>query len=134
LLFFTLFTNLNLSRLYEHIVGFANDKTWYDTAIMDNRKSDWHHHTGGTFDKILTNPRGTDFRRYHLPKILKADRLRGSDNRTAAPCDRQPIYEESHRKKIATCSKEPNDASIVTNGNDTMVQTANVVAQRKLTR
>lgn len=90
--------------------------------------------TGGTFDKIYDEIRGElTFRRSHLPKILKAARC-------AVPITVQRLLaidslymEESHRKKIAdACSKRTERRIIVTHGTDTMVQTAHVVAQRKL--
>jgi L-asparaginase len=90
--------------------------------------------TGGTFDKIYDEIRGElTFRRSHLPKILKAARC-------AVPVSVKRLLaldslnmESSHRKKIAdACFRRPEKRIIVTHGTDTMVETARVVAARKL--
>ena len=90
--------------------------------------------TGGTFDKIYDEIRGElTFRRSHLPKILKSARC-------AIPISVQRLLaidslfmDDSHRKKIAdACARRDEMRIIVTHGTDTMVETAQVIAQRSL--
>jgi len=90
--------------------------------------------TGGTFDKQYDEIRGElTFRRSHLPRILKAARCAMPVTVERSMAIDSLLMEESHRKKIANaCTKRPENRIIVTHGTDTMVQTAHVVAERKL--
>ena len=90
--------------------------------------------TGGTFDKQYDEIRGElTFRRSHLPRILKAARCAMPVTVERCMAIDSLLMEDSHRKKIAnSCARRPEKRIIVTHGTDTMVQTAHVVAERKL--
>ncbi|MHC1692833.1 MAG: asparaginase domain-containing protein [Sphaerochaetaceae bacterium] len=90
--------------------------------------------TGGTFDKYYDEIKGElTFRESHLPRILKASRC--SLAVAVEPCIALDslFMDDSHREKIAaTCASRHEKRIIITHGTDTMVQTAHVVAARKL--
>jgi L-asparaginase len=90
--------------------------------------------TGGTFDKIYDEIRGElTFRRSHLPKILKAARCAVPISVRRLLAIDSLFMDDTHRKKIAdACEKREERRIIVTHGTDTMAQTAQVVALRKL--
>ena len=87
--------------------------------------------TGGTFDKVYDEIRGTlSFRRTHVPEMLKLGRCRlpvrvqelmMKDSLFMTAADR--------RRVLAACRRAPETRLVVTHGTDTMVETARTLAR-----
>lgn len=86
--------------------------------------------TGGTFDKEYNFLTGKlYFRNTHLPAMFERGRCTlDLDIKTLMMIDSMDLT-ESDREIIAyNCKKSPSDRILVTHGTDTMVQTAEVIA------
>jgi L-asparaginase len=87
--------------------------------------------TGGTFDKLYDEIRGElTFKESHLPRILRQCRISDPVSLEIPLSVDSLLMNEDQRLAIAQCCvKSPQRRIIVVHGTDTMVRTANVVAQ-----
>jgi len=88
--------------------------------------------TGGTFDKLYDEIRGElTFKDSHLPRILEQSRCTIKTNVENCLAIDSLYMTEEHRLKIATsCIESPENKIVVIHGTDTMVATANVIAEQ----
>ncbi len=90
--------------------------------------------TGGTFDKEYDEIHGElYFKETHLPEILSTGRSTVAvDIRTLMMIDSVDMTEEDRETIAQNCLKAVEDKIIVTHGTDTMVQTAHVIAEKRI--
>ncbi len=88
--------------------------------------------TGGTFDKLYDEIRGElTFKDSHLPRILEQSRCTIEINVENCLAIDSLYMNEEHRLKVAaSCKASPENKIVVIHGTDTMVQTANVIAEK----
>ncbi len=88
--------------------------------------------TGGTFDKLYDEIRGElTFKDSHLPRILEQSRCTIKINVENCLAIDSLYMNEEHRLKVAaSCKASPENKIVVIHGTDTMVQTANVIAEK----
>lgn len=88
--------------------------------------------TGGTFDKLYDEIRGElTFKDSHLPRILEQSRCTLKMKVENCLAIDSLYMNEEHRLKVASsCEASPEDKIVVIHGTDTMVQTANVIAEK----
>ena len=87
--------------------------------------------TGGTFDKEYDELHGTlYFKDTHLPEMLKLGRSRLETHlRTVMMIDSLEMTDADRHLILENCRQSPENKIIITHGTDTMVETAQVLAQ-----
>jgi len=90
--------------------------------------------TGGTFDKEYDEINGRlYFKDTHLPEILKLGRCNlDVQIRTLMMIDSLEMTEMDRKTIADNCEKCETDRILITHGTDTMVETARVIAARKI--
>ncbi len=90
--------------------------------------------TGGTFDKEYDEINGRlYFKDTHLPEILKLGRCNLDVRiRTLMMIDSLEMTEMERKTIAENCEKCKEDRILITHGTDTMVETAKVIAERKI--
>ena len=90
--------------------------------------------TGGTFDKEYDEINGElYFKETHLPEIFKLGRCTLDLNiRTLMMVDSLDLTEDDRDLIALHCDRNKEKQIVITHGTDTMVQTATVIAQKKL--
>lgn len=88
--------------------------------------------TGGTFDKEYNELNGSlYFKDTHLPEMLTLGRSRVQvDIRTLMMIDSLEMNEEDRETIAQNCIKAKEDKILITHGTDTMVETAQVLAEK----
>jgi L-asparaginase len=88
--------------------------------------------TGGTFDKEYDEIHGTlDFRDTHLPEMLEMARSRLDVKvRTLMMVDSLEMTDTDRELIADNCLDAPEPHIVITHGTDTMVETAQVLAER----
>lgn len=88
--------------------------------------------TGGTFDKEYNELNGQlFFKDTHLPEMLVLGRSRVPvDARTLMMIDSLDMTEEDRETIALNCIKADEDKIVITHGTDTMVETAQVLAEK----
>ena len=90
--------------------------------------------TGGTFDKEYNELNGTlYFKDSHLKEMLELGRSKVDVQiRTLMMIDSLEMDESDREIILTNCRKTPEDKIVITHGTDSMVETANFLAQAKL--
>lgn len=90
--------------------------------------------TGGTFDKEYNELNGTlFFKDSHLAEMLKLGRCRTDiEIRTVMMVDSLNLTDAEREMIAFHCKQCEGDKIVITHGTDTMVETARVIAEKKL--
>ena len=90
--------------------------------------------TGGTFDKEYDEINGElYFKETHLPEIFRLGRCTLDINiRTLMMVDSLELTEDDRALIARHCEKNKEEQIVITHGTDTMVQTAKIIAKKKL--
>ena len=88
--------------------------------------------TGGTFDKSYDHITGNlFFEKTHLPEMLKRSKCRLNVNiKTLMMIDSLEMTKEDIEKIIDECEKTKSSRIVITHGTDTMVNTAEKIAEK----
>ena len=88
--------------------------------------------TGGTFDKSYDHITGNlFFEKTHLPEMLKRSKCRLNVNiKTLMMIDSLEMTKEDIEKIIDECEKTKSSKIVITHGTDTMVNTAEKIAEK----
>ena len=90
--------------------------------------------TGGTFDKEYDEIKGQlYFNNTHLPELLKLGRCTADvDVETLMMLDSLHMLEDDRNKIVESCKQCENTRIVITHGTDTMVETAEKIAEAKI--
>jgi L-asparaginase len=90
--------------------------------------------TGGTFDKEYDEIKGQlYFNHTHLPELLKLGRCTAEvDVETLMMLDSLHMLEDDRNKIVESCKQCENTKIVITHGTDTMVETAEKIAEAKI--
>ncbi len=88
--------------------------------------------TGGTFDKEYNELTGElYFKETHVTRTLMLGRCRVAvDVRTLMMVDSREISDEDRETIARNCAKASEERIVITHGTDTMIQTAQIIAER----
>ena len=88
--------------------------------------------TGGTFDKSYNHISGDlFFEKTHIPEMLERSKCRlNVDVKTLMTIDRLEMTKKDIEKIIEECKKTKSSRIVITHGTDTMVNTAEKIAEK----